>query len=324
MNPQTITFQPRRRESKSPITVAVDALCYIIMQRNYAEVILKCGHGIGITPKQKDRPARLLLMNGLESYSVVLAALDRSAVRFGLRREPQKDSCKAAQGKCSFPWDGIGLAHKRQLRFHRAVCKTAISPERCIIAPFILKGFGRCCVREHHAPSLQAPARLQADETRFSEVPSPDRRSVLPDRPESFPAFRHGCKDDAHALSGSALTSGVQGSSRGADKSVVSALLWLFRCGGRLGLFSVGSMASPLHKYGKVRLSNMDVNDFLQKVAEPTDRLHDELFSYGNCSLIYVDPYNFGTVQISRLHAILRSNYCELLFNLFTCSFFLT
>ncbi len=33
----------------------------------------------------------------------------------------------AAQGKCSFPWDGIGLAHKRQLRFHRAVCKTAIS-----------------------------------------------------------------------------------------------------------------------------------------------------------------------------------------------------
>ena len=52
----------------------------------------------------------------------------------------------AAQGKCSFPWDGIGLAHKRQLRFHRAVCKTAISPERCIIAPFILKGFGRCCM----------------------------------------------------------------------------------------------------------------------------------------------------------------------------------
>ena len=90
-------------------------------------VILKCGHGIGITPKQKDRPARLLLVNGLELYSVLLAALERSAMRFDLRREPQKDSCKAAQGKCSFPWDGIGLAHKRQLRFHRAVCKTAIS-----------------------------------------------------------------------------------------------------------------------------------------------------------------------------------------------------
>ena len=102
----------------------------------------------------------------------------------------------AAQGKCSFPWDGIGLVHKRQLRFHRAVCKTAISPERCIIAPFILKGFGRCCVRERHAPSLQAPARLQAGGTRFSAVPSPDHRSILPDRPENFPAFRHECKDD--------------------------------------------------------------------------------------------------------------------------------
>ena len=150
----------------------------------------------------------------------------------------------AAQGKCSFPWDGIGLAHKRQLRFHRAVCKTAISPERCIIAPFILKGFGRCCVRERHAPSLQVPARLPVDGTRSSKVPSPDRRSVLPDRPESFPAFRHECKGDAHALSGSALTSGVQGSSLGAGKSAAFALLWLFRCGGRLGLFSVGSMVS--------------------------------------------------------------------------------
>ncbi|MDV5043038.1 hypothetical protein R2O95_14205, partial [Faecalibacterium duncaniae] len=35
-----------------------------------------------------------------------------------------------AQGKCSFPWDGIGLAHKRQLRFHRAVFKTAIFTQR--------------------------------------------------------------------------------------------------------------------------------------------------------------------------------------------------
>ena len=150
----------------------------------------------------------------------------------------------AAQGKCSFPWDGIGLAHKRQLRFHRAVCKTAISPERCIIAPFILKGFGRCCVRERHAPSLQEPARLPVDGTRFSKVPSPDRRSVLPDRPESFPAFRHECKGDAHALSGSALTSDVQGFSPGADKSAAFVRLWIFRCGGRIGCFLVGSMAS--------------------------------------------------------------------------------
>ena len=150
-------------------------------------------------------------------------------MRFGLRREPQKDSCKAAQGKCSFPWDGIGLAHKRQLRFHRAVCKTAISPERCIIAPYFIGGLERSAFRERHAPSLQAPERLQVDGMKFSAAPSPDRRSILPDRQESFPAFQHECKGDAHALSGSALTSGVQGSSPGAGKSAVSALLWIFR-----------------------------------------------------------------------------------------------
>ena len=139
----------------------------------------------------------------------------------------------------SLGWNRAG--HKRQLRFHRAVCKTAISPERCIIAPYFIGDSERSAFRERHAPSLQAPERLQVDETRFSAVPSPDHRSVLPDRPKSFPAFRHGCKDDAHALSGSALTSDVQESSHGADKSAASALLWLFRCGGRQGRFWVWS-----------------------------------------------------------------------------------
>ena len=115
---------------------------------------------------------------------------------------------------------------------------------RCIIAPYFIGGSDRSAFRERHAPSLQEPARLPVDETRFSAVPSPDRLSVLPDRPENFPAFRHECKDDAHALSGSAPTSDVQGSSPGAGKSAASALLWLFRCGGRQGRFSVGSMAS--------------------------------------------------------------------------------
>ena len=134
----------------------------------------------------------------------------------------------AAQGKCSFPWDGIGLAHKRQLRFHRAVCKTAISPERCIIAPYFIGGSERSAFRERHAPSLQAPARLQVDGMRSSKAPSPDRWSVLPDRPESFPAFRHECKGDAHSLSGSTLTSCVQGSSLVSGKSAAFALLWFF------------------------------------------------------------------------------------------------
>ena len=72
---------------------------------------------------------------------------------------------------------------------------------RCIIAPYFIGGSERSAFRERHAPSLQEPARLPVGGTRSSKVPSPDHRSVLPDRPENFPAFQHGCKDDAHALS---------------------------------------------------------------------------------------------------------------------------
>ena len=179
-------------------------------------------------------------MNGLESYSVVLAALERSAVRFGLRREPQKDSCKAAQGKCSFPWDGIGLRTNASFDFIEPSARPQFSPERCIIAPYFIGGLERSAFRERHAPSLQAPERLQVDGMKFSAAPSPDRRSILPDRQESFPAFQHECKGDAHALSGSALTSGVQGSSPGAGKSAASVRLWLFHCGGRIVGFGLG------------------------------------------------------------------------------------
>lgn len=116
--------------------------------------------------------------------------------------------------------DFMGKRRNCGVNEHLCFCTDANDTQqvttRCIIAPFILKGFGRCCVRERHAPSLQVPARLPVDGMRFSAVPSPDRRSVLPDRPENFPAFRYGCKGDAHALSGSALTSDVQGSSLGA------------------------------------------------------------------------------------------------------------
>lgn len=66
--------------------------------------------------------------------------------------------------------------------------------------------------------------------------------------------------------------------------------------------------------------AHKDVNDILDKIANDT-QLHRELFKYGSCSLIYVDPYSFGTVQIPKLHNILKDNYCELLFNFFTSDF---
>ena len=68
------------------------------------------------------------------------------------------------------------------------------------------------------------------------------------------------------------------------------------------------------------KIQNIDVNLYLDTIANNRQKNY-ELFGYGGCTLLYVDPYNFGTVQISRLQDILRNNYCELLFNLFTSDY---
>lgn len=70
----------------------------------------------------------------------------------------------------------------------------------------------------------------------------------------------------------------------------------------------------------QVFAKSIDVNEYLDKVASRKIYKHD-FFEYGKCTLLYVDPYNFGTVQISKLHNILTKNYCELLFNLFTSDY---
>lgn len=69
-----------------------------------------------------------------------------------------------------------------------------------------------------------------------------------------------------------------------------------------------------------VYLKDKDVNDYLDMIIASSQNKQG-LFAYGKCNLIYVDPYNFGTVQISKLHNILEKNYCELLFNLFTSDY---
>ena len=69
-----------------------------------------------------------------------------------------------------------------------------------------------------------------------------------------------------------------------------------------------------------VYLKDKDVNDYLDMIIVSSQNKQG-LFAYGKCNLIYVDPYNFGTVQISKLHNILEKNYCELLFNLFTSDY---
>lgn len=69
-----------------------------------------------------------------------------------------------------------------------------------------------------------------------------------------------------------------------------------------------------------VYLKDKDVNDYLDMIIASSQNKQG-LFAYGKCNLIYVDPYNFGTVQISKLHNILEKNYCKLLFNLFTSDY---
>lgn len=69
-----------------------------------------------------------------------------------------------------------------------------------------------------------------------------------------------------------------------------------------------------------VYLKDKDVNDYLDMIIASSQNKQG-LFAYGKCNLIYVDPYNFETVQISKLHNILEKNYCELLFNLFTSDY---
>ena len=152
-------------------------------------------------------------MNGLESYSVVLAALERSAVHIGARREPQKDSCGSSARKMQFslgwnragaqtpasisssrlqdrnftqrgPWksiedDFMGKRRNCGVNEHLCFCTDANDTQqvttRCIIAPFILKGAERCGFRAGRESSLQEPAQLPADGTQFSAAPSPDR-----------------------------------------------------------------------------------------------------------------------------------------------------
>lgn len=69
-----------------------------------------------------------------------------------------------------------------------------------------------------------------------------------------------------------------------------------------------------------LKWANVDVNILLDNLAGNA-KLENQMFSYGKCTLLYVDPYNFGTVEISKLHNILQKHYCELLFNLFTSDF---
>lgn len=58
--------------------------------------------------------------------------------------------------------------------------------------------------------------------------------------------------------------------------------------------------------------SEEDVNDYLSSLIKSNK------FNYPQATLLYVDPYDFGTVHIPTLRKFCAQYYCELLFNLFT------
>ncbi len=59
-----------------------------------------------------------------------------------------------------------------------------------------------------------------------------------------------------------------------------------------------------------------DVNDYLMQYS-----FFDKYFGYGKSTIVFVDPYDFGTVVIERLVKLVSKYYCELIFNLFTSDY---
>jgi len=61
-----------------------------------------------------------------------------------------------------------------------------------------------------------------------------------------------------------------------------------------------------------VYYNDIDVNEYL------TEQSFNKLFKKAAATILYVDPYDFGTVKISKIANFLKYNYCEVLFNVFT------
>lgn len=67
-----------------------------------------------------------------------------------------------------------------------------------------------------------------------------------------------------------------------------------------------------LEGHGNLRIyiDNIDVNDYLDKLVN-----NKEIFGAGKSTILYIDPFDFGTVVIPKVTEILKNNYCEVIFN---------
>lgn len=55
--------------------------------------------------------------------------------------------------------------------------------------------------------------------------------------------------------------------------------------------------------------------------GEPKVVGQKNIFAYGTSTILYVDPFDFGTVEIPKVSAVLKNHYCELIFNFFTSDY---
>lgn len=67
----------------------------------------------------------------------------------------------------------------------------------------------------------------------------------------------------------------------------------------------------------KVHTACMDVNSYFDFIKEK----YSNYFNYGSNSILFVDPYNFGTVKIKRMKEFVEAHYSELIFNYFSSDY---
>lgn len=75
-------------------------------------------------------------------------------------------------------------------------------------------------------------------------------------------------------------------------------------------------IADTNNKNLNIFVSNMDVNEYLQQY----DTFNGYL-KYNASTVLFVDPYDFGTVIIDKMVLFLNAYYCELIFNFFSSDY---
>ena len=63
-------------------------------------------------------------------------------------------------------------------------------------------------------------------------------------------------------------------------------------------------------------VDNMDVNGYFDSISK-----YDIKLKNNACTILFVDPYNFGTVKIKLLYKFLQTYYSELIFNFFSSDY---